>query len=114
LGFEISRVMLGPVEMPPQVRMALAEAYEQQVRTEHEAQSLARLHQVISQFSEAEVQRLLELERIYKLGQNGVTLFYNPAQYVPPTPAAARNGRRSPYPVYPGTIPPDAAVTGLS
>ncbi|MEJ2749529.1 MAG: SPFH domain-containing protein [Anaerolineae bacterium] len=38
LGFEISRVMLGPVEMPSQVRMALAEAYEQQVRTEHEAQ----------------------------------------------------------------------------
>lgn len=110
LGFEISRVMLGPVEMPSQVRAALAEAYEQQVRTEHEAQSLSRLHQVISQFSEADVQRLLELERIYKLGQNGVTLVYTPAQYVPPAPPAGRNGRRQPNPVYTGVMPPDAAI----
>lgn len=110
LGFEISRVMLGPVAMPSQVRAALAEAYEQRVRTEHEAQSLARLHQVISQFSEVDVQRLLELERIYKLGENGVTLFYHPVQHVPPTPPPARNGRRRSQPTYSGMMPPDAAV----
>ncbi|MCB9420361.1 MAG: SPFH domain-containing protein [Ardenticatenaceae bacterium] len=110
MGFEVSRVMLGPVTMPSRVRTALAEAYEQQVRTEHEAQSLARLHQVISQFSEADVQRLLELERIYKLGENGVTLLYHPAQYVPPTPPAARNGRRQANPIFTGMMPPDAAV----
>ncbi len=109
MGFEVSRVMLGAIEMPPQVRVALSEAYEQQVRTEHEAQSLTRLHQVISQFSEADVQRLLELERIYKLGQNGVSLIYSPS-VVTPTPPLPRNGRRQPRPAYPGIIPPDAAV----
>jgi regulator of protease activity HflC (stomatin/prohibitin superfamily) len=109
MGFEVSRVMLGAIEMPPQVRAALSEAYEQQVRTEYEAQSLARLHQVISQFSEADVQRLLELERIYKLGQNGVSLVYNPS-VVSPTPPLVRNGRRQSRPAYPGMIPPDAAV----
>ncbi len=114
LGFEISRVMLGTIEMPPPVRAALTEAYGQQVRTEHEAQSLARLHQVVSQFSEADMQRLLELERIYKLGENGVAMFYTPSQFVPPTPAVVRNGRRRPQPVYPGLVPPDAAVTGFS
>ncbi len=50
LGFEVSRIMLGAIEMPAQVRAALAETYQQQIRTEREAQSLARLHQVVSQF----------------------------------------------------------------
>lgn len=111
LGFEISRVMLGAIEMPQPVRAALSDAYEQQLRTEHEAHSLARLHQVISQFSEADVRRLLELERIYKLGQNGVTLLYHPAQYAPPTPPPVRNGRRRAQAVYPGMMPPDAIVS---
>jgi regulator of protease activity HflC (stomatin/prohibitin superfamily) len=115
LGFEISRVMLGTIEMPTQVRAALTEAYGQQVRTEHEAQSLARLHQVVSQFSDADMQRLLELERIYKLGENGVAMFYAPPQFIPPAPAAVtRNGRRHANPIYTGRMPPDAAVTGLS
>lgn len=111
LGFEISRVMLGAIEMPRPVRAALSEAYEQQLRTEHEAHSLARLHQVISQFSEADVQRLLELERIYKLGKNGVTMMYNPAQFVPPTPTMGGNGRRRVQTVYPSMMPPDAIVS---
>ena len=114
LGFETSRVMLGVIEMPTQVRAALTEAYGQQVRTEHEAQSLARLHQVVSQFSETDMQRLLELERIYKLGENGVAMFYTPSQFVPPTPAVGRNGRRRPQPVYTGMVPPDAAATDFS
>ncbi|MFQ5422234.1 MAG: SPFH domain-containing protein, partial [Anaerolineae bacterium] len=67
LGFEISRVMLGVIEMPASVRSALAASYEQKVRTENEAASLARLHQVVSQFSDGDMQRLMELERIYKL-----------------------------------------------
>ena len=114
LGFEISRVMLGTIEMPPSVRAALTEAYGKQVRTEHEAQSLARLHQVVSQFSETDMERLLELERIYKLGENGVAMFYTPTKFTPPTPPTGRNGRRRPQPVYTGLVPPDAAVTGLS
>ena len=119
LGFEISRVMLGAVEMPPQVRAALTEAYEQQVRTEHEAQSLARLHQVVGQFSDDDMARLLELERIYKMGENGVTLLYQTAAYqspYPPTPpvAAGRNGRRQARAARFHPLPPDAAVAGLS
>ncbi len=112
MGFEVSRVMLGAIEMPATVRAALTESYEQKMRTEHEAQSLARLHRVVSQFSEADMARLLELERIYKLGEHGVALVYPPAY--PPTPAPVRNGRRRSYPVYAGPMPPDAAAAGLS
>jgi len=112
MGFEVSRVMLGAVEMPMQVRAALAESYEQKVRTEHEAQSLARLHQVVSQFSETDMQRLLELERIYKLGENGVTMIYPPVY--PPTPSPVRNGRRRTQPVYSGMMPPEVTAAGLS
>ncbi len=119
MGFEISRVMLGAIEMPPQVRATLAEAYEQQVRASHEAQSLARLQQVVSQFSDDDMARLLELERIYKMGENGVTLLYQTAAYpprYPPTPqaAAGRNGRRQARAARFHPLPPDAAVAGLS
>ncbi|MCP4428804.1 MAG: hypothetical protein GY803_30330 [Chloroflexi bacterium] len=114
LGFELSRAMLGAIEMPTQVRAALTESYEQKVRTEHEAQSLARLHQVVSQFSEADMARLMELERIYKMGQNGVTMVYAPPFAASPTPQATRDGRRRARSVYAPVMPPDAAVTGLS
>jgi hypothetical protein len=49
---------------------------------------LARLQQVVSQFSEADMQRLMELERIHTLGQNGVTLVYPTA--VPQSEPAGR------------------------
>lgn len=78
LGFNISRVMIGAVEMPPQVRTALESALEQRLQTEQEVMALERLHQVISRFSEADMHRLMELERIQKLGQNGVTYLYTP------------------------------------
>lgn len=87
LGYEISRVMLGEMTMPPQVRTALVEVYEQQVRIQQEAQSLARLHQVVSQFSETEMARLMELERIYKLGQSEVTILYQAGVFPTPAPA---------------------------
>ncbi|MFZ1398452.1 MAG: SPFH domain-containing protein [Candidatus Promineifilaceae bacterium] len=87
-GFSISRVMIGAIEMPRHVRAALEAAQERAVQTENEARALARLHQVVSQFSEAEMQRLMELERIHTLGQNGVTLVYPTA--VNQTPAAGR------------------------
>ena len=76
LGFELSRVMLGTIEMPVHVRAALEAAHEHHVQTEYEVKALERLHQVVTQFSESDMQRLMELERIQKLGRNGVTLVY--------------------------------------
>jgi regulator of protease activity HflC (stomatin/prohibitin superfamily) len=76
LGFEITNVMIGAIEMPPHVKKALEAAHEHHLQTETEAKGLARMQQVISQFSEGDMQRLMELERIYKMGQNGVTLVY--------------------------------------
>ncbi|MCP4421525.1 MAG: SPFH domain-containing protein [Chloroflexi bacterium] len=73
-GFSFSRVMVGAIEMPTHVKAALEAVQERAVQTENEVRSLERLQQVISQFSEADMQRLMELERINKLGQNGVTL----------------------------------------
>mgnify|MGYP002624969096 CR=1 FL=1 len=75
-GFSFSRVMIGSIEMPRHVKAALEAAQERSVQIENEARSLARLHQVVSQFSEEDMQRLMELERIHTLGQNGVTLVY--------------------------------------
>jgi len=75
-GFSFSRVMVGAIDMPRHVKVALEAAQERVVQTENEARSLARLHEVVSQFSEADMQRLMELERIHALGQNGVTLVY--------------------------------------
>ncbi len=75
-GFSFSRVMVGAIDMPRHVKAALEAAQERAVQTENDARALARLHEVVSQFSEADMQRLMELERIHTLGQNGVTLVY--------------------------------------
>ena len=75
-GFSFSRIMVGAIDMPRHVKAALEAAQERAVQTENEVRSLARLHEVVSQFSEADMQRLMELERIHTLGQNGVTLVY--------------------------------------
>ena len=76
LGFEIGSVMIGAIEMPPHIKKALEAAHEHHLQVETEAKALTRMQQVISQFSEGDMQRLIELERIYKMGQNGVTLVY--------------------------------------
>ena len=89
-GFNFSRVMVGAIEMPRHVKAALEAAQERAVQTEKEASALARLQEVVSQFSEADMQRLMELERIHTLGQNGVTLVYPTA-----VPQAANAGRPS-------------------
>lgn len=75
-GFSFTRVMIGAVDMPHHVKAALEAVQERAVQVENEARSLARLQEVVSQFSEADMQRLMELERIHTLGQNGVALVY--------------------------------------
>lgn len=84
-GFEVVRVMIGAVEMPAPVQAALQSAQKRRLQTENEAQSLARLQQVVNQFSDSDMARLLELERIQALGQHGVALVY-PAM-ASPSPA---------------------------
>lgn len=76
-GFEVSRVMIGAIEMPTEVTNALADAHKRQLQADNEARALSRLQEVVSQFSENDMQRLIELERIYTLGKNGVTLMYS-------------------------------------
>jgi hypothetical protein len=77
LGFAFSRVMLGPIEMPAKVQAALATAHERRLQTELEAAALTRLHEAIRQFSDKDMARLVELERIHALGQHGVALTYD-------------------------------------
>ncbi|HSH03526.1 MAG TPA: SPFH domain-containing protein [Anaerolineae bacterium] len=76
LGIQINRVMIGAIEMPPKVQATLAATHERHMQIVNEAQALARLQAVISQFSDDDMQRLMELERIHMLGQNGVALPY--------------------------------------
>ncbi|MCA9874704.1 MAG: SPFH domain-containing protein [Anaerolineales bacterium] len=76
LGFEVSRVMIGAIEMPPHVKSALEAVHERQMQAENEAKALSLLQQVVSQFSDADMQRLIELERIRNMGQHGVILPY--------------------------------------
>lgn len=78
-GFELSRVMIGAIEMPSSVKAALEAAHQRSLQAENDARILARLQSVVSHFSDADIQRLLELERIHALGQNGVTLLYTAA-----------------------------------
>ncbi|MCA9935140.1 MAG: SPFH domain-containing protein [Ardenticatenaceae bacterium] len=87
LGFEVSLVMIGAIELPTPVQTALEAAQERRLHAENEAFALAQLQRVVSQFSESDMQRLMELERIHHLGQNGVTLLYSAgyeAQSAPP------------------------------
>jgi regulator of protease activity HflC (stomatin/prohibitin superfamily) len=97
LGFKISRVMIGAIIVPPQVQAALESAHEQRLQTEQEALALERLHQVISRFSEADMQRLMELERIQKMGRNGVALMYTPHAQAPVINENRLNKKSMPY-----------------
>ena len=95
LGMALQRVAIEEMEMPAQVQATLAAAHERAVQTESEALALAHLQKVISQFSDSDMQRLAELERLRVMGQHGVSLVYPlaammPAQaMMPAAPASA-------------------------
>jgi hypothetical protein len=93
LGFTFSRVMVGPIEMPAKVEAALAAAHKRRLQTELEAAALTRLHEAIRQFSDKDMDRLVELERIHALSQHGVTLVYD--RPVSPPQWRVVNGRYS-------------------
>ncbi|MEM7801393.1 MAG: SPFH domain-containing protein [Chloroflexota bacterium] len=76
LGIEVSRIMIDAIHLPQKVRASLTAAHERELRIEAEARGLERLHSVINQFSDEDMARLIEIERIQLLGQNGVTMLY--------------------------------------
>ncbi|MEM7801610.1 MAG: SPFH domain-containing protein, partial [Chloroflexota bacterium] len=75
-GVKISRVMIDAIHLPHKVRASLAAAHEREMSIEAEARGLERLHSVINQFSDIDMARLIEIERIKLLGKNGVTMLY--------------------------------------
>ncbi|MFT5193149.1 MAG: regulator of protease activity HflC (stomatin/prohibitin superfamily) [Cellvibrionaceae bacterium] len=75
-GVVINDVMVENIQLPKHVRESLEAAHERELFAEQEARILERLHQVIGSFSDHEMDRLIELERIQTLGRNGVTMMY--------------------------------------
>ena len=96
LGFDVTRIMIEAMHMPKHVMKALEAAHERELQAEQEARALERLHRVVSRFSEEEMQRLMELERIHTLGRNGVTMVY-------PTNGMG-NGRQNSQVIFDGAL----------
>jgi regulator of protease activity HflC (stomatin/prohibitin superfamily) len=74
-GISVHRVMVTGVLLPRSVQKALEEAHEHRVYAESEACGLERLHLALNQFSDVDVERLLQLRQLRELGQNGVALY---------------------------------------
>ena len=89
-GFQIFRVIATKIEMPPPVQAALEAAHERQLFAYSEAMSLERLQKAVSRFSDADMERLLQLKQLHEMGQNGVAL------YVPTMMGVVQSGGRSP------------------
>ena len=73
-GVQLFRVMLLGVELPAQVQVTLEAAHERIVHANSEAMALERLQRAVNQFSDADMERLIQLKQLHELGQNGVTL----------------------------------------
>ncbi len=75
-GIKVSEVLIQNIQLPRHVRESLESVHERELLADQEARVLERLHKVISSFSDEEMHRLIELERIQMLGRNGVTMMY--------------------------------------
>lgn len=75
-GVSVNRIMIDAIQLPKKVQASLAAAHDRELLLEAEARGLERLHSVINRFSDAEMDRLIEIERIHHLGKNGVTMLY--------------------------------------
>jgi len=73
-GILVYRLMITGVDLPHPVQTALAAAHERQLYASSEARSLERLQQAIGHFTDGDMERLLQLEQLHELGQNGVAL----------------------------------------
>ena len=66
---------LGPIRMPSQVEKALKVDYERKLQTTTSIDALERLHAVVSQFDEKDMDRLAELERLRVVEKSGSPAF---------------------------------------
>ncbi|MFK7802270.1 MAG: SPFH domain-containing protein [Anaerolineae bacterium] len=83
-GVKMGEIAIENIQLPKHVRESLEAAHERELFAEQEARILERMHRVIGSFSDQEMDRLIELERIQTLGRNGVTMMY-------PTDGVARS-----------------------
>ncbi|MCB9421182.1 MAG: hypothetical protein H6667_15375 [Ardenticatenaceae bacterium] len=88
-GIQVFRVMVTGVELPAKVEATYQAAHERIVHAYSEAEALERLHQAVSKFSDADMERLVVLKQVHALGQNGVTM------YMPPMMTSFQSGIRS-------------------
>lgn len=73
-GIQVFRIMITAVELPHPVQTALEAAHERELYASSEAHSLERLQRAVSHFTDADMERLLQLKQLHELGQNGVAL----------------------------------------
>lgn len=91
LGVTLKRLRVVDVELPADVTATLIAAHERAVAAESQAAALARLQTVINAFSETDMQRLTELERLRLLGQNGLAYGWHPTTVID-VPGPGRTG----------------------
>ncbi len=105
-GIEVFRLMITAVDLPQSVQAALEEAHERAVYAASEAEALNRLHEAISQFSDAEMERLLRLEQLREMGQHGVALHIPMMTALPTEPRRPKpaNGKTKNGHLHPDTI----------
>lgn len=77
-GIQVFRVMVTGVELPPKVAATYEAAHERVVYAYSEAEAMERLHQAISKFSDADMERLLLMKQVHEMGQNGVAMYMSP------------------------------------
>lgn len=82
LGIQTTRIMLGEITPPADYQQSLTLA-----------NSLHALQCIVHAFTETDIQRLIELERLRLLGQNGVTLLYPLATTLNGQSSHSTNGR---------------------
>lgn len=63
-------VQISEIKMPPRIEKALEIAHERRLQTETAAQALERLREVVAQFSDEDMERLAELEKLRILDKN--------------------------------------------
>lgn len=73
-GVQTYRVILKSIELPRDVNAAVEASHKQELLAESEARALERLHQVVSQYTDADMERLLQLRQLQEMGQHGVSL----------------------------------------
>jgi len=103
-GVQTYRVILKSIELPLDVVAAVEASHKQELLADSEARALERLHQAISKYSPADMERLLQLRQLQEMGQHGVSL-HVPAYSVigvqsPPANGSQQAGRLGGYSGY--------------